>query len=150
MQPLSQGGITFEGDIEQPTETPSGPTAFPFANGRMTSVISCIVGSTPSVVSSGQLSRSLVTFRSSFGELAFRRMWNHWTHPFVDGFNVLIILSNCRLWCKLCRGFPSLPSSLSLCACRSRPDCLLKLVIELADESPEEAPYSRLASFPAC
>ena len=132
-----------------PLETPSGPTTFPFANGRMTSVISCIVASTPILVSSGQLSRPSVMFRSSFGELTFRRVWNHWTHPFVDGFNVPIILRNCRLWCRLCHGFPSLPSSLSLGACRSRPDCLLKLVFEFADESPEEAPHSRLASFPA-
>ena len=87
-------------------------------------------------------------FRSSFGESALRKVWNHWTYPFVDGFNVPIILCNCRLWCRLCRGFPSLPSSLSLGACRSRPDCLLKLVFEFADESPE-APHSRLASFPA-
>ena len=41
-QSPAQGGITVKGDLEQ--LTPSGPTAFPFANERMASVSSCIVG----------------------------------------------------------------------------------------------------------
>ena len=44
-QSPAQGGITVEDDLENSsTETSSGPAAFPFANERMASVNSCIVG----------------------------------------------------------------------------------------------------------
>ena len=43
-QSPSQGGIVVEGDLESSTKTPSDPIAFPFANERMASVSSCIVG----------------------------------------------------------------------------------------------------------
>ena len=39
-QSPAQGGITVDGDLE----TPSGPTAFPFANERMAPVSFCIAG----------------------------------------------------------------------------------------------------------
>ena len=62
------------------TETPSGPTVFPFANERMASDSSCIVGRTPSGMFSGHWSSPSAMFGSSLDDLALRRVWNHRAH----------------------------------------------------------------------
>ena len=60
--------------LNSPMEAPSGPTAFPFANERMASVSSCIVGWTLSGMFSGHGSRPLsAMFGSSPGDFALRR-----------------------------------------------------------------------------
>ena len=56
------------------TETPSGSTAFPFANERMESVSSCIVGWTPSGMFLGHLSRTSAMVRSSLVDLTLMRV----------------------------------------------------------------------------
>ena len=66
--------------LNSSTENPFGPTAFPFANGRMASVSSCIVGCTPSGMFSGHWSRPSAMFGSSLGDLALRRIGNHRTY----------------------------------------------------------------------
>ena len=66
--------------LDSSTEIPSDPITFPFANERMASVSSCIVGQAPSGMFSGHWSRPLVILGSSLGDLVMRRVCNCQTH----------------------------------------------------------------------
>lgn len=67
---LSRDEIAIEGYLEQL----GGPTAFPLANDRMTSVNSSIVGWTTSGVFTRHWSRYWICMGHTFGYLVFRRL----------------------------------------------------------------------------
>ena len=133
--------------LNSSTKTPTGPTAFPFARERMTSVSSCIGAELLEACSRatgqglGQCSgRASVTWRS--GDCGT-------TGP--------IVRRRVQFPSRVCRSrisftpnfsFAFLPSSSSLDACRGRPDRLLKRVFRVCVRRPRRS--SACQSYESC